>query len=345
VRIDLLQQGDLEAYVAHARRADAEASADALPTGPRDGEPRTEQQIRRRAAALWTRTLESPGWRRVFGVWEGAALVGSLTLTAGDLAASRHRVGLGMGVERAYRRRGHGRALLEAAIDWCCQCSQVAWIDLGVFAGHDGAASLYRSVGFVQTAHIRDRFRIGDKSVDDVQMTLLARRVTHIVVHRVEVSQEDATYQDTAADTARFFREHPLGQKVTGGAMPYHVLIDPSGETHHTVPLDRAAPHAANANATSVGVACIGDFRAAPPPAAQYQALVACLADLGRILGLDALSIVAHDALPGASRDPEKVCPGVHLPLDRLRDDVARMHARPSAAWGAPAGAAPHWNA
>ncbi len=50
--------------------------------------------------------------------------------------------------------------------------------------------------------------------------------ITGIVVHRIEVSQEDASYGDTPPEVVRFFREHPVGVKAAGGRMPYPFLID-----------------------------------------------------------------------------------------------------------------------
>ncbi len=46
------------------------------------------------------------------------------------------------------------------------------WIDLKVFAHNTPARSLYRELGFVDIGVVRDRFRIGGQSIDDVIMTL-----------------------------------------------------------------------------------------------------------------------------------------------------------------------------
>src|SRR5687768_13590535 len=89
--------------------------------------------------------------------------------------------------------------------------------------------------------------------------------VTGVVVHRIEVSQEDATYGDTPVEVARFFRDHPIGVKATGGDMPYPILIAPDGSVTQTMPLGRVSPHAVKHNPSTVGVACIGDFRGRPP--------------------------------------------------------------------------------
>src|SRR6185437_10827922 len=76
-----------------------------------------------------------------------------------------------------------------------------------------------------------------------------------IIVHRIEVSQEDATYSDAPADVARFFLQHPIGVKATGGAMPYPLLIDARGTCTQTLPLRVVTPHARHYNPQSFGVA------------------------------------------------------------------------------------------
>ncbi|MEL6338771.1 MAG: peptidoglycan recognition family protein [Myxococcota bacterium] len=154
-----------------------------------------------------------------------------------------------------------------------------------------------------------------------------------LVVHRIEVSQEDSSYGDTAEEVARFFRMHPVGVQATGGAMPYPILVERGGHIVQTVPLDRVTPHARAYNATSIGLSCIGDFRWRHPEPAQYRGLVDLCAALCRALSLSSGAIKAHDELSGGSHDPDKQCPGGNLPLDVLRSDVDRCLAREVAAF------------
>ncbi len=154
--------------------------------------------------------------------------------------------------------------------------------------------------------------------------------VSGVVVHRIEVSQEDPLFLDTPAEVARFFREHPVGQRATGGSMPYPLLVDAAGTVTQTVPLWRVTPHARTYNATTVGVGVIGDFRARPTTPPQYAALVLVCASVLAELGLSADGLHGHDELSGGSADPNKECPGRHLPMARLREDVlAAMSGRP----------------
>lgn len=157
-----------------------------------------------------------------------------------------------------------------------------------------------------------------------VERPVRARGDIHgVVVHRIEVSQEDPSYGDDPSEIMRFFATHPVGREATGGVMPYALVIDSAGAVTQCVPLDRVAPHARAFNPTTIGVACVGDFRKRPTTEAQHRSLVAVCAQLAQELGLDVANVQGHDELAGASRDPSKQCPGAHLSMPRLRDAVA----------------------
>lgn len=151
--------------------------------------------------------------------------------------------------------------------------------------------------------------------------------VSGIVIHRIEVSQEDPSYGDGPADVIRFFCEHPTGLKATGGAMPYPLLVDSLGQVTQCVPLGRITPHAAAHNPTTIGVAAVGDFRSCAPSTAQLEALVQTSAALARVLGLGADAVFGHDELAGGSRTPDKVCPGDQLSMPMLRRRIGEAMA------------------
>ncbi|MCK5690153.1 N-acetylmuramoyl-L-alanine amidase [Myxococcota bacterium] len=148
--------------------------------------------------------------------------------------------------------------------------------------------------------------------------------IDRLIVHRIEVSQEDASFGDSAEETARFFIEHPIGVDATGGKMPYPLLIEKDGTLCQTVALQKITPHARSYNPTAIGVALVGDFRHEPPEPAQYNTLISTLAALAAELDLGSAAIVGHDELSGGSKDPEKQCPGAHLSMDEVRTEVAR---------------------
>lgn len=172
----------------------------------------------------------------------------------------------------------------------------------------------------------------------------LARRqqadIRAVVIHRIQVSLEASDFDDSPAEIARFFREHPLGRSATGGDMPYPVLIDPDGRVLQTVPLRYITPHARHLNPTSIGLACIGDFRATPMASQQQQSLVNVCTAAVRAFALDAQAVVGHDELGGSgTRDPDKECPGRHVSMDALREAVhLHLQQSPRPAAGADSG-------
>ena len=145
---------------------------------------------------------------------------------------------------------------------------------------------------------------------------------TGVVVHRIEVSQEDAAFSDTPTDVVRFFLEQPIGRKATGGKMPYPILVEADGTLTGILPLSCVTPHARAYNPTTIGVGCIGDFRRAPLTAAARAALVPLLAELLHAIGRTSDDLFGHDELAGGSADPEKECPGRFLGMAALRQEV-----------------------
>ena len=77
-------------------------------------------------------------------------------------------------------------------------------------------------------------------------------------------------------------------------------------------------PHARKWNSSSVSVACIGDFTKHAPTNEQECALI----DLLTALAGYGLTIHGHTELPGSSSDPKKQCPGPHLDLNAVRNEV-----------------------
>jgi len=168
-----LAEADLPALVAHIARHSRESGTGGdLIFRPRTSDaPIDELATIERHKAGWAQPLDEPYWLRTWGVLEGHQLHGHLDLHGGRLASESHRALLGMGVERGWRGRGHGRALLAAAIAWA-RDRELAWLDLGVFAHNHRARALYAAVGFVEVGITRDRFRVDGAPIDDVAMTL-----------------------------------------------------------------------------------------------------------------------------------------------------------------------------
>jgi len=126
-------------------------------------------------AELWRLPVDEPGWERLWGAFDADCMIGHVTLNGAFLAASLHRARLGLGIERAYRRRGLGRALMHTALTWARDEPSLAWVDLGVFTHNQVARALYESLGFMEGATVADLFRVHGRSIDDVTMSLRLR--------------------------------------------------------------------------------------------------------------------------------------------------------------------------
>lgn len=166
---------DLDAFVEHLLCYEAgwDAASGELPYGPYDtGDDTTPEQRRTRVRERWARSMDEPSWGRTMLAEVGGAIVGHVDLHGDFLKTGLHRTRLGVGVEAPHRGAGVGRALVEAAIDWCRAQPRLAWLELGVFVGNDRARGLYERLGFRSTGVVPDRFRVDGRSIDDEWMVL-----------------------------------------------------------------------------------------------------------------------------------------------------------------------------
>jgi len=201
------------------------------------------------------------------------------------------------------------------------RCRETAGVAKKIAAGN----RLGSIASMVYDRRMENTFEITWVGGDDALASRERHDVRGVIVHRIEVSQEDPTYGDNPGEVARFFRDHPIGRRATGGAMPYPILIDDAGIIFQTAPLSLITPHAVSHNPSTVGVACIGDFRTRSPSAAQTTALISVCASLLAQFDLPPEALHGHDELTGASHDPEKECPGKTLSMVALRRDVSEF--------------------
>jgi ribosomal protein S18 acetylase RimI-like enzyme len=109
----------------------------------------------------------TPRWRRLWlALDDRGSIAGHIDLRARPEPGARHRAMLGMGVHRAYRRRGLGARLLHTAVDWARDEVGLKWVDLEVLSENHPAVALYVRAGFTVTARIEDMLEIDGASHD-----------------------------------------------------------------------------------------------------------------------------------------------------------------------------------
>jgi hypothetical protein len=146
-----------------------------------------------------------------------------------------------------------------------------------------------------------------------------------IVVHRFGPGLLGFGLVEDAVDMARAFGE--LRELRSIGRMAYQLVVLPCGEVQQAVPLRFYTPHARSYNRHSVAVAALGDFREAPPPEPQHDALVSLCAILKA--HYRHADLVGHTDLVDATSEVGKECPGKALDVGALHIEATRlMHSR-----------------
>jgi putative acetyltransferase len=101
---------------------------------------------------------------------EAGQLVGELSVRAvSSRRAVRHVATLGMSVKHSHRRKGVGKALLDAALEWA-PTAGIKRIELYVYARNAPAIALYEACGFHVEGTRRGFIKEGDAYLDDVVM-------------------------------------------------------------------------------------------------------------------------------------------------------------------------------
>jgi putative acetyltransferase len=100
---------------------------------------------------------------------EDGRVVGRLSVARDQHPASGHVADLGLMVAASHRRRGIGRALLEAAVGWARDAG-VRKLELHVFPHNEPAIRLYEDFGFRQEGYRHAHYRRGREFVDAILM-------------------------------------------------------------------------------------------------------------------------------------------------------------------------------
>jgi putative acetyltransferase len=108
----------------------------------------------------------------VFVADEGGSVLARMSLSRDPHPASRHVADLGLMVDERHRRRGIGRMLLEAAVEWA-RISGVTKLELHVFPWNEPALRLYESFGFEREGFRRRHYDRDGELVDAILMAYL----------------------------------------------------------------------------------------------------------------------------------------------------------------------------
>jgi RimJ/RimL family protein N-acetyltransferase len=98
-------------------------------------------------------------------------VVGGANVARGRWSKSAHTADLGVALLPGARGRGIGDALLREGIEWARSVG-IRKLKLGVFASNERALALYRKLGFVEEARLKDEVVLDGRPTDEVLMVL-----------------------------------------------------------------------------------------------------------------------------------------------------------------------------
>ncbi|HTT45203.1 MAG TPA: GNAT family N-acetyltransferase [Thermoplasmata archaeon] len=96
-------------------------------------------------------------------------LVGSSDVQKGRQTKRAHTGSFGIAIRKEARGIGLGRAMMEDSIRWARSVG-IRKLSLTVFATNESAVALYRALGFVEEARLKDQVILDGQSVDELVM-------------------------------------------------------------------------------------------------------------------------------------------------------------------------------
>jgi RimJ/RimL family protein N-acetyltransferase len=105
----------------------------------------------------------------VYVAVDGESVIGRLSLARDPHPSSAHVADLGLMVAASHRRRGVGRALLQAAVAWARRAG-VSKLELHVFPWNEPAIQLYEAFGFEREGVRRRHYLRDGVAVDALLM-------------------------------------------------------------------------------------------------------------------------------------------------------------------------------
>lgn len=176
IRLAKLQ--DIPAFIEHHFLHDSESGRDGDPifTPTTDLKRRDVDEVKSSKEKKWGQQPDQVGWERCWLLLDDQGVYGDLSLVHHiPLAASLHRATLMMGIQRSHRGKGFGSKLIQEALNWARQSTNIEWIDLYVFENNKPAIALYKKFNFVEQARVPDIFRIHGQKITDIHMVLKIR--------------------------------------------------------------------------------------------------------------------------------------------------------------------------
>ncbi|NWF70522.1 MAG: GNAT family N-acetyltransferase [Chloroflexi bacterium] len=103
-------------------------------------------------------------------------VVGLLACYGGKRQAMRHTAGIGIHVQKDWRDKGVGTALMNAVVDWARTNPVIHRLELDVFTDNARAVHVYENVGFVAEGIKRHMYRKEDGFKDVLMMAMVFLR-------------------------------------------------------------------------------------------------------------------------------------------------------------------------
>jgi putative acetyltransferase len=157
---------DAAALVAHLQELAREPGIN-IPLAPDEVTMTVEQE-----KAILADFAASPRALMLVAIAE-SSIVGELSLKAiSSRRAVQHVATLGMSVKQPWRRKGVGRELITAALEWA-PTAGIKRVELYVYARNAPAIALYEKLGFAIEGRRKGFIREGDEFLDDLVMAKL----------------------------------------------------------------------------------------------------------------------------------------------------------------------------
>jgi len=118
--------------------------------------------------------IERPNSLFLVAEFEGK-LVGNINVDGNQRQILRHTAVFGMGMHKEWQSCGLGTAILNAAVNWAKNDSDLEILFLQVYAENEAGLALYRKMGFVEHGRIPNFFKQNGRYHDEISMHLVLK--------------------------------------------------------------------------------------------------------------------------------------------------------------------------